>query len=92
MGLCAYLCSIFPPAQLVNKWRRLGKFTSGGDSPHGSVMPPWTYKYKDLMLADGIQSSEDIEYVEDDMFACKLHFKRLYCKSSVTFHENISFH
>jgi hypothetical protein len=59
--------TIFPPTELVNKWRRLGKFTPTSDV-RGSLMPPWSYKYKNLLVADGIQSAEDIEYVEDDMF------------------------
>jgi hypothetical protein len=55
--------TVFPPTEIVNKWRRSGKFTPTSDV-RGSLMPPWSYKYKNVLVADGIQSAEDIEYIE----------------------------
>ena len=72
--------TVFPPTEMVNRWRRAGKFTPTSDV-RGSLMPPWAYKYKDVLMADGIQSAEDIEYIEDDVRSIKKLLKLAACLS-----------
>ena len=56
----------FPPARLVERWLRQGKFVPMGDSKHGGAMPPWCDPYAAALAADGVQTAEDVEYVTDE--------------------------